>query len=96
MAGQYLLVVGLGDGIRVKLVDGGVQLLGGAGERVAGVVEPVRYLLPAHPAAALPVVGDDRPAALADRPCRDRGCCDHPAVVGDLEAEARPGHVDLH
>jgi hypothetical protein len=39
-----LAVVGLGHGVGVgvELVDRGVQLLGCAGERVAGVAEPVR------------------------------------------------------
>jgi len=89
-------VVGLGNSVGVELVDGGVQLFGRPGERVAGVAEPVRHLLPAHPAAPLAVVVDDCPAALADGPCRDRCCLDDPAVVGDLEAEACPGHVGLH
>jgi hypothetical protein len=73
-----------------------VQLLGCAGERVAGVAEPVRHLLPAHPTAPLPVVGHDVPAAFADRPGRDWCCLDDPAVAGDLEAEAGPRQLHLY
>ena len=47
------------------VVDGGVQLFGHAGERVAGVAEPVGHLLPGHAHAAieghldhLPVIDD--------------------------------------
>jgi hypothetical protein len=96
---RIFLVVGPGNSVRFELVDGCVQLLGGAGERVAGVAEPVGHLLPAHPAAPAAVVVDDGPAALADGPCRDRGCLDDPAVADDLEAEAgsgefpRPSHT---
>jgi hypothetical protein len=59
-AGQYLLVVGLRDGVGVEGVDGGVQLCDCAGERVAGGAEPVRHLLPAHQPSRRPGVNDAR------------------------------------
>ncbi len=75
------MVVGLGHGVCIERVDGSVQLLHRSRECAAGVAESAGQLLPAHPAATLPVVADDLAAAPADRPGRDRGCLDHPTIV---------------